>query len=238
MTAATVSVIIPAIHEAEAIQRSVRSAVDGGAVETIVVDGGSSDETPQLAADAGALVIESPAGRGRQQNAGAELASGDVLLFLHADNFLSPTAIRQISEHFASHPDRRWGALRQRILDDAVSYRLLEWGNAARVRWRRLPFGDQAIFVCRNSFAAVGGFPHEPLMEDLILSSRLRRRCRPVLLDGPVSVDPRRWRARGPWRQTWQNLRLQWRYARGASPAELAAAYRRHDNPHQSAATR
>lgn len=231
MKLATVSVIIPAIQEAEVIQRSVHSAVDGGALETIVVDGGSSDETRRLAAAAGATVIESPPGRARQQNAGAAVATGDVLLFLHADNFLGPSSIGQIAAHFTAQPNHCWGALRQRILDDAFSYRMLEWGNALRVGWRRLPFGDQAIFVGRDWFDAVGGFPDEPLMEDLILASRLRRIRRPVLLDGPVYVDARRWRARGPWRQTWHNLRLQWRYARGVSPAELAADYLRHDAP-------
>ena len=226
---APISVIIPAIHEAEVIERAVRSAVDGGALETIVVDGGSSDETRQRAAAAGATVIVSPPGRARQQNAGARRASGEVLLFLHADNALSPTAISQIAKYCATAPDRSWGALRQRILDDAWSYRWLEWGNGLRVRWRRLPFGDQAIFVRRTWFDEVGGFPDEPLIEDLILSARLRRLSRPVLLDGPVYVDPRRWRTRGPWRQTWHNFRLQWRHARGASPTELAADYRRHD---------
>ncbi|WP_164100434.1 TIGR04283 family arsenosugar biosynthesis glycosyltransferase [Candidatus Laterigemmans baculatus] len=229
MNRVSVSVIIPAIQEARGIERAVRSAIAGGAVETIVVDGGSRDETPERATAAGALVLRSPAGRARQQNVGAAAAKGDVLLFLHADNHLAPTAIDQIAAHFAAAPERRWGALRQRIEDDAASYRLLEWGNAARVRWRGLPFGDQAIFVCREWFGELGGFPDEPLMEDLILASRLRRLSRPVLLDGPVFVDARRWRARGVWRQTWLNLRLQWRFARGASPTELATAYRRHD---------
>lgn len=223
-----VSVVIPAINEAAVIERAVKS-VGREAVETIVVDGGSRDETAQLASRAGAQVLHSLAGRARQQNAGARAATGDVLLFLHADNYLSETAVAQVIRQFSNHPETRWGAMRQRILDSAAAYRVLEWGNAMRVRLRQLPFGDQAIFIRRETFDEVGGFPDQPLMEDLILASQLRRRWRPCLIDGPVYVDARRWRQRGPWRQTLLNWRLQWQYARGVSPAELAQRYRRHD---------
>lgn len=229
MTAVSVSVVIPAVNEAAVIERAVRS-VGGEAMETIVVDGGSHDQTPHLATRSGAQVLRSPPGRARQQNMGARAAKGDVLLFLHADNYLHETAVAQVIRRFSTVPETMWGAMRQRILDDAVSYRVLEWGNALRVRMRHLPFGDQAIFVRREIFESIGGFPDQPLMEDLILARRLRQRSRPVLIDGPVYVDARRWRQHGPWRQTLRNWHLQWQHARGASPAKLAASYRRHDD--------
>lgn len=230
MTPLRVSVVIPAINEAAVIERAVKSVGDE-AIETIVVDGGSRDETAELASRAGAQVVHSPAGRARQQNAGATAASGDVLLFLHADNYLSETAVAQVIGLFADRPGACWGAMRQRILDPAATFRVLEWGNALRVRLRQLPFGDQAIFIRRDVFEQVGGFPDQPLMEDVLLASQLRRRWRPCLIDGPVYVDARRWRQRGPWRQTLLNWHLQWLHARGTSPAELAGRYRRHDAP-------
>lgn len=228
MTAVGVSVVIPAINEAAVIERAVQS-VGREAMETIVVDGGSRDQTPLLAVQAGAQVLQSLPGRARQQNAGASAAKGDVLLFLHADNFLSPMAVAQVIRQIDSQPGTCWGAMRQRILDDSIAYRLLEWGNAMRVKLRHLPFGDQAIFIRRDVFEQVGGFPDQPLMEDLLLSSRLRRMSRPCLIEGPVYVDARRWRQRGPWRQTIRNWHLQWRHACGATPAELALRYPRHD---------
>jgi rSAM/selenodomain-associated transferase 2 len=222
------SVIIPAINEAAHIGRAVRSAWEAGASEVFVADGGSADDTSKLGAGAGALVIVGPPGRAAQQNAAAREATGDVLLFLHADNALPAEAAKQI-ESALLDPKVFHGAFRQRIDAPGIGYRLLERGNAARVRSLGLPYGDQAIFIRRGVFEDAGGFPEVPLMEDLILMQRLRRRAWPVLLPGPLVISPRRWQRHGIIRQTIRNWRLTAAYSLGSSPEQLAQQYRRHD---------
>jgi rSAM/selenodomain-associated transferase 2 len=226
LATATISVIIPALNEAAHIARSVRSCA--GAEEILVVDGGSADETILCAAEAGATVIMSAPGRALQQNAGAKSATGDVLLFLHADNWLGPNCLSQIRE---ATDDQRvhGGAFRQQIENTRWAYRALEWGDAARVRWRGIAYGDQALWLRRTTFNELGGFDEVPLLEDLLLMRRLRRRAWPKLLDGPVHVSARRWERHGVLRQTLRNWSILVRHALGASPQSLAASYRRHD---------
>lgn len=231
MTPSDISVIIPAINEAERLGRAIASAFDAGAGEVIVVDGGSRDGSAEVAEDAGAAVIHSRAGRGVQQNVGAAASRGEVLLFLHADNWLAPACGEQIASALPQHPSRWGGALRQRIASDRLSLRLIAWGDSCRVRWRGIPFGDQGIFIRRRIFDQLDGFPDEPLMEDLMLAVRLRRIAWPLLLPGPIHVDPRRWDRQGPLRQTVRNLSLQLRHAWGATPSELVRHYPRHDGP-------
>ncbi|MCA9207031.1 MAG: TIGR04283 family arsenosugar biosynthesis glycosyltransferase [Planctomycetales bacterium] len=223
-----VSCIIPTWNESAAIRKAIESAWQSGAAEVIVADGGSRDDTRELAAAAGARVIATPAGRARQQNAGAREATGDVLLFLHADTRLAEDCVQQIRVAFDRQPNRWGGAFRQRIEARGWLYRCLETGNAARIRFRGVPFGDQAIFVRREIFFAAGGFPEVALMEDLILMRHLRRQAWPVLLPGPLSVSPRRWQRHGIVRQTLRNWWLQAAYYCGVSPDRLAAHYPRH----------
>jgi rSAM/selenodomain-associated transferase 2 len=222
------SVIIPALNEAASIGRAVDSAWQAGAAEVLVADGGSVDQTAAIAEGHGATLVSAPLGRGVQQNEGAKRAAGDVLLFLHADNWLDGPIAKQITAAF-NRSSRLHGALRQRIDADGITYRLLERGNAERVRWLGLPYGDQAIFVCRNAFVAAGGFPEVSLMEDVILMQRLRRLAWPALLEGPVHVSPRRWQKQGLVRQTIRNRTLLAALALGVSPERLAGYYRRHD---------
>jgi rSAM/selenodomain-associated transferase 2 len=174
-------------------------------------------------------VIAAPRGRGVQQNSGAKTATGDVFLFLHADNWLSGNVADQMERAFRGS-SRLHGAFHQRIDADGLAYRLLERGNAERIRWLGLPYGDQAIFVRRETFFAVGGFPEVPLMEDVLLMQRLRRRSWPLLLSGPVHVSPRRWQQHGVLRQTLRNWTLLVALTAGASPERLARFYRRHDS--------
>jgi rSAM/selenodomain-associated transferase 2 len=225
----SVSVIIPAINEAERVGRAVRSAIDNRADEIIVVDGGSDDSTVAAAREAGATVVAAVTGRGSQQHRGAECSGGAILLFLHADAWLDAGVLPQIRRCAAESGKPIWGALCQRIDAPGIAFRLLERGNAARVRLRGVPFGDQAIFVERTLYEAAGGFADLPLMEDLLLSRRLRRHRWPRLLPGRVHVDPRRWQRQGVLRQTLRNWRLQWQLARGVPVQQIAAAYRRHD---------
>lgn len=223
MTPADISVVIPAINEAAVIPTSIRSAISAGAGEVIVADGGSTDKTCQVALDAGAgKVVSSHRGRGIQLNAGARVAEGECLLFLHADNELGEQCLQQICEN----SDAVWGAFRQSIDSPRRIFRAVEWGNAQRARRRGMPFGDQAIFVRRSLFEEQEGFAEIPLMEDVELSRRLRRIEMPVLLDGPVSISARRWEKNGVVRQTLRNWTLQVCYALGASPETLREWYR------------
>jgi rSAM/selenodomain-associated transferase 2 len=223
-----VSVIIPALNEAASIACAARSAWKAGADEVIVVDGGSVDETISVAKAEGCELVVSAPGRAIQQNAGAARAVGDVVLFLHADNHLSPTAIAQACDLLK---DRiiEFGAYRQQIDAGGLAYRLLERGNAWRVRCRGLPYGDQAIFMRRTFFESLGGFPEVKLMEDLLMMKKARRISWPRLLDGPVHIDARRWQRHGIIRQTLRNWTLLTAYQLGCSPDSLARYYRPHD---------
>jgi rSAM/selenodomain-associated transferase 2 len=223
-----ISIVIPAINEAAAIMHAVTTAWAAGASEVIVADGGSDDQTRELAAAAGANVVASPRGRALQQNAGAAAATGDVLLFQHADNWCGPDSVSQIRAALASSKVLG-GAFRQQIAAPGLKYRMLERGNAWRVRLTGIAYGDQGIFLRRGAFETLGGFPEVALMEDLLLMRSVRKLAWPVLLAGPHHVSPRRWQRDGVVRRTLRNWHLLARFALGASPAELAKQYRAHD---------
>ncbi|QDT00752.1 TIGR04283 family arsenosugar biosynthesis glycosyltransferase [Adhaeretor mobilis] len=223
----TISVIIPMLNEANNIERSVRSAWAAGASEVLVVDGGSQDRSVQSAEAAGAKVYRSVRGRGAQQNYGATHASGDVLLFLHADNWLAPVCGQQIREALR-RSDVIAGAFHQRINSDNWRYRLLEHGNALRARFWGVPYGDQGIFVRRSEFENAGGFPEIALMEDLMLMRTIREIGKVMLLPGPVCVSPRRWEQEGVIRQTLRNWCLIVFRKLGISPNRLAHFYPTH----------
>jgi rSAM/selenodomain-associated transferase 2 len=221
-----ISVIIPTLNEQSTIVGTIERTQEAGADEIIVVDGGSRDETARLAYDAGCVVLECEPGRAVQQNRGADHASGDVLLFLHADTWPDPTALQQIGQ--ALHDSSvSGGAFRQRIEARGMAYRWLESGNAWRVTWRGLPFGDQGLFLRAETFHQLGRFPEVPLMEDLILAKRLRKITRIRLLPGPLHVSARRWQKYGVIQQTLRNWTLQTAFACGVSPRRLARFYPR-----------
>jgi len=222
-----VSVIVPALNEEERISTAIDRAWKAGAAEVIVVDGGSRDRTVEICEAAECHLVRSEPGRAVQQNAGARAANGDVLLFLHADCHLADGSIAQVVR--AVNDRNRCGAFRQRIDSEGFLYRWLEWGNARRVLWWGLPYGDQAIYFERRFFNELGGFPQVKLMEDLLLMRRARKRSWPVLLDGPVHVSARRWRKHGIVRQTLRNAMLLTAWRCGVPPDRLATYYRRHD---------
>lgn len=223
MWGADVSVVIPCLNEAENVAAAIGSAFDAGAIEVIVCDGGSDDGTESRARASGATaIVRSIPGRGIQMNAGATFAHGEFVLFLHADSRLTAGCLEQV----VTADGAEWGGFRQRIDSPRGVFRLIERGNAARVRWRRLPFGDQAIFVRRSLFKRVGGFPEVPLMEDVELARRLRPAGPPRLLEGPVVTSPRRWEQTGVVRQTLRNWKIQIAYAAGVPPDTLRDWYR------------
>lgn len=222
-----ITVIIPALNEAERIAQAIesaRAAGEGGwGCEIIVVDGGSDDET--LARAAGAdLCLSAPKGRAAQQNAGAAAAHGSILLFLHADCRLEPGALEAVQ---ACLIDERvvGGCFRQSIDAAGLRFRLLERGNALRVRALKWAYGDQGIFVRREVFEQIGGFPEVRLMEDLLLMKKLKRAGRFRLIDARLRVSPRRWRQAGVVRQTLRNWTLLGLAHCGVSPDRLAKFY-------------
>ncbi len=219
------SIVIPTLNEAGVIRQNIQHALALQPHEIVVADGQSQDGTSELARSAGATVVTSERGRGRQLNAGARAATGDALLFLHADCWLESQAAEQI-EAALRDENVMGGAFRQQIDDERPVFRWLESGNAARVRWYRMPYGDQGIFVRRSAFETVGGFAEVRLMEDLLLMREFRRRgWRIEFLPGPIHVDPRRWLKHGVLRQTLRNWTLLAGLKLGISPDRLAKHY-------------
>lgn len=215
--------VIPVLNEAARIASAIESTVGVGQV--IVVDGGSTDQTVEIASSYDhVLVIHSQRGRGCQMAAGANLCQRSVLLFLHGDCQLSADACSSIIA--AINAGQLWGALRQRIDASGIRYRFLEYGNSLRVKCFGMVFGDQAMFMLTETYRASGGFEAILLMEDIRISRRLRKLCWPVLLRSQVIVDARRWRRRGVARQTILNWKLQILHLFGMSPDQLERRYR------------
>ena len=199
-----VSVIIPALNEGESITASIASAREGKPHEIIMVDGGSTDDTMQRARNTGAMVISSAPGRARQMNAGAAQATGNVLLFLHADTLLSCDYISAVSEALRQ-PKVVVGAFQFRIDGNFFGKRLIEWGTNLRSRLWQMPYGDQALFLRRSLFEELGGFANLPIMEDYELMCRLRRCGRVVTVKPEAITSGRRWRRFGVLRTTLTN---------------------------------
>ena len=190
----------------------------------IVVDGGSDDATVELAAAQADRVVAAALGRARQMNAGAALARAPVLLFLHADTRLPEGADRLIQA--AVERGSSWGRFDVRIDGRARMLRVVAKMMNLRSRLTGIATGDQAIFVTRMAFQRAGGFPDQPLMEDIELSRRLRLLAWPACLRDPVVTSGRRWERHGVWHTIFLMWRLRWRYWRGASPQALAEVYR------------
>jgi rSAM/selenodomain-associated transferase 2 len=221
------SVVVPVLDEAERIGRQLAALRStAGIDEVVVVDGGSSDGTVDLVRrEPGVRLIAAPRGRGTQLNAGARAAAGDVLLFLHADVSLPPDAATWVARVLAD-PVVVAGAFRVlTIADDGPGWLgpLLRLADL-RSRVTRLPYGDQAVFVRRDVFERVGGFPDQPLMEDVELARRLRRVGTIRTVPGVVRVSGRRFLA-NPIRALVAMRVFPLLYRLGVSPARLARLY-------------
>ncbi len=220
-----VSVIIPVLNEASLITLAIERAWKSGVDEVIVADGGSVDQTITLAQNARCKFVNSPPGRGHQLNAGANHATGDVLLFLHADNWLETDAVQQIRDTLENH-QCIGGAFRQRIDSGKLVFRLIELGNYLRAKKQRLVYGDQGLFIKRVNFEALGGFPEISLMEDFVFSqTTFQGKHKPAMLDGPLHVSARRWEKKGVLKQTIKNWRIAFAFRMGASPEALYRRY-------------
>lgn len=191
-SAATLSVIIPALNEAHHIGAALDSAGRADGVETIVVDGGSRDETVAVAASRGATVITCRPGRGRQMNAGAAAAAGRILLFLHADTHLPPGYAGHVRRALAVRGVAA-GAFSLKTDVQRPSLRFIEMVANFRSRVLKMPYGDQGLFVEKRLFRQVGGFADMPIMEDFDLVRRLHRIGDIVTLTQPALTSARRW---------------------------------------------
>ena len=235
-----VTVVVPALNEAAGIGRALASvAAQPGPVEVVVVDGGSADGTVAAARRAlpSAEVVVAGRGRARQMNAGAARGRGGALLFLHADTALPPGALDAVRQALGD-PDVAGGCFA--VTFDRPAPGGAEGGAAfgpvgrafmrlweARLwmRWHRFAFGDRALFVRRDAFDAVGGFPEQPLFEDLDFVRAVRRRGRFAFLDAAVVTSARRFRRGGAVRQQLRNLGLWAAWNAGVPPARLKRFY-------------
>ncbi len=222
------SIVVPTLEEAagiaallEALQPARREGH-----EIIVADGGSRDATRAIAAPLADRVIEAPRGRASQMNAGAEAATGDALLFLHADTMLPEGGIDAVSNALAA--GARWGRFDVAIAGAHPMLPVIAAMMNLRSRLTGIATGDQALFVRRDAFLAAGGFPPIALMEDIALSRLLNRQGRPACLRLRVTTSGRRWERHGVWRTILLMWRLRLAYFLGADPGRLAAQYRLH----------
>ena len=220
------SIVMPALNEAAGIEATLEALqpLRARGVEVVLADGGSSDGTADLARCRVDAVAAAPRGRAVQMNAGAALARADVLLFLHADTRLPPDADTLVLQALAG--GACWGRFDVRIEGRPWMLRVVAATMNLRSRISGIATGDQAIFVTREAFERVGGFPLQPLMEDVEISRRLKALGRPACLRERVGTSGRRWEQRGVWRTIVLMWRLRWRYWRGEPAERLAQAYR------------
>lgn len=218
------SVIVPTLNEAENLAATLQSLPPSS--EVIVSDGESLDGTVAVASRMGARVVRGSKGRARQMNRGAEAATGDVLLFVHADCALSLGALDAIESALA---DSRVvaGSFRLAVRDGGLLHRIVALGSNARARYLKTPYGDQGLFVRRHVFERVGGFPDEPIMEDVAAVRRLGREGRLVVLDVPITTGKRHWRSLGVVGATLVNWLVSLLYLCGVPPAKIEPIYRR-----------
>lgn len=223
-----ITVIMPCLNEAGLVEQSLArvQGLRARGHNVILVDGGSTDQTVALARPLVDAVITAPRGRAAQMNAGAGVADGDVLLFLHADTRL-PAAADLLLTAALTGGGRHWGRFDARLSGTAPALRVIEFFMNWRSRLSGIATGDQAMFVTRERFARVGGFPDIALMEDVALSRALKRHGRPALIGTPVVTSSRRWEQRGVLRTVLLMWRLRLAYFLGASPQRLARIYQR-----------
>ena len=219
-----ISIIIPALNESANICRTLSPLAGVDNLEVIVVDGGSRDNTVELAGSNGAKVIQSAPGKAIQMNAGARAARGELLVFLHADTLLPADFNYQILSALNQNGVAA-GAFRLAIDSTGAGIRFIEATTYLRSRYLQLPYGDQALFMRKAVFEEIGGFPEMPIMEDFILVRRLKRKGKIVIVPEPVITSPRRWLHLGIIRTSLINHLIVMAYYLGISPDRLNRWY-------------
>jgi len=223
------AVIIPTFNEQETIQAAIASAQTAGVQGIFIADGGSQDQTKELVEQSpNCRFISCPKpGRGYQQRFVSQTISADVIIFLHADSRLHANSIKEISKILLRQGSTDcWGGFYQRINHSSLAYRFLEFGNWLRSRLFGLVYGDQGIWVTSKALQEVGGVPDIPIMEDVVLSQKLRKISWPKMLSAKTITSSRRWEKDGIFWRTISNWKLLWKFRRGASPEEILLSYR------------
>lgn len=219
-------VVIPTLDEERRLPFLLRDLEElGPPLEVVVADGGSADRTRRLAREAGARVVTSPRGRGAQLNAGARALDTPWLLFLHADTRIPPAAARALEGWLAAADPATAAHFGFALEGDAWFWRFIELGQAIRERLYGLAYGDQGLVVSRGLFEEVGGYPDEPLMEDVALLRRLRRAGRVERIPEALPTSPRRYEREGRWRAWLRNTVLVTLYHAGVPPRVLRRWY-------------
>ena len=223
----TIAIVIPALNEARQLPSVLDNiyAAANANIDVIIVDGGSSDRTANVAEARGARILKSAPGRSHQLNCGAAAATGSMLLFLHADTRL-PEGFEQAIRQTLAQPGVVGGAFRLAINGPGRGLRWVEWGVNLRSRFLQMPYGDQGIFIKADIFHKMGGFPDLPMMEDFELVRRLRKVGRVAIAPAAVVTSDRRWRTLGILRTTLANQAMIAGYVLGIDPHKLARWYR------------
>jgi rSAM/selenodomain-associated transferase 2 len=223
-----ISIVIPVLHEGEQIVGFLRGLQPYRSqnIEIIVVDGGSGDSTAELAARFADSIVESAPGRAQQMNRGVDSATGDILLFLHADTSL-PNRFRELLAGRFWESESSWGRFDVRLSGSHYLFRIIEFFINWRSRLTGIATGDQAIFIKRPVFSRLGGFMPIPFMEDIALCKKLKKMSRPFCIRSPVTTSSRRWEQEGILRTVLLMWRLRLAYFFGADPARLVHLYYR-----------
>ena len=221
----TISIIIPVLNEAAIIRSTLDNLLAYQDAEVIVVDGGSKDNTASIARAAGAKTIIVSGGKAVQMNAGAKIATADILLFLHVDTSLPDNFIQLVIQTL-KQPEVIAGAFELNIEGKKLSLRWIEALVKMRSHLFSLPYGDQAIFLIKKTFEDVGGFSQLPIMEDFELMQRLKRQGKIAIASDKVITSSRRWQKLGVWKTTLINQLVIAGYYMGISPERLSHFYR------------
>lgn len=224
MTRAPISVLVPVLDEEREVAAGLARIRAAGPAEIVVADGGSRDRTVELALPHADQVLTAPRGRGAQLNAAAAAASHPLLMFVHVDTELPPDAI-PLAARTLARPGVVGGAFAVAIRDPRLRYRVIEWGANARARLTGLPWGDQAVFTSRATFTALGGFPDQPVLEDVAFARALARLGRVALLPQRVRNSPRRWEREGLLYATVRNWVITLLFTAGVPARHLARWY-------------
>jgi len=221
-----ISIIIPVLNEASLITQTLNilQPFRRNCHEVIVVDGGSKDKSIQIATPFADKVIKAPRGRSRQMNRGAEFSTGDIFLFLHADTFLPAHADHLIIDGI-SRTGRLWGRFDVRLCGKNPLLRVVELFMNLRSRLSHIATGDQAIFIKRELFESIGGFPEIDIMEDIALCKILKRYGAPLFINQPVVTSSRRWEEKGLIRTILLMWFLRTAYFLNANPKQLVRFY-------------
>ena len=216
-----ISIIIPVLNEADSLPGIL--SIQATNLEIIVVDGGSQDSTVDIAKSSGVKVLQSTPGRAVQMNAGAAIAAGEILLFLHADTRLPNGFDRRVRETLFHSIA---GAFQLKIDATLPGLRWIEWGVNVRSRYFQLPYGDQAIFLKTETFHEIGGFPNLPIMEDFEFVRSLKQLGKIAIVPDSVLTSGRRWEKMGVFRTTIVNQIVILAYLIGVSPERIRQWYR------------